>query len=142
MGGDGAGTTATPGLSAREGHAGVNSPSSPNSAIAVFLSGPSLSSLRRRSSAERVRCFSGRSSAGKDLKRCLLLVPDPSARRFIACGCYGAITFYISMSSFIVKDPGRSEKLLPRCRHPGARCVREEGFQPRAPSSLCCPGEG
>lgn len=89
---------------------------SSNSSIVVFLSGSVLFSLRCWSSLEQVCCFSGSNSAGKDLKHCLHLVPDPSAWRFIACGCYGVITFYIYMSSFNVKDPGTSYKLLPCCR--------------------------
>lgn len=142
-----AGTTATPGLSVQEGHAGVKSPYLPNSTIAVFLSGPFFFSLRRRSSLERVCCFSSSNSAGKDLKRCLHPVPDPSARRFIACGCYGAITFYIYMSSSIVKDPGTSHKLLPCCRAQQAtlRTLRARGggfIQGRRSldERLCCPG--
>lgn len=143
-----AGTTATPGLSVQEGHAGVKSPYLPNSTIAVFLSGPFFFSLRCRSSSERVCCFSSSNSAGKDLKRCLHPVPDPSAQRFIACGCYGAITFYIYMSSSIVKDPGTSHKLLPCCRARQAtrRTLRARGggfIQGRRSldERLCCPRE-
>lgn len=140
-----AGTTATPGLSAQEGHAGIKSPYSPNSTIVVFLSGPFFFSLRCRSTLERVCCFSGSNSAGKDLKHCLHLVPDPSAQLFIACGCYGVITFYIYMSSSIVKDPGTSYKLLPCCRARQATqrtlCARGGGLIQGHWSSLCCPGE-
>lgn len=96
---------------------------------------------------ERVCCFSGSNSAGKDLKHCLHLVPDPSAWRFIACGCYGVITFYIYMSSFNVKDPSTSYKLLPCCRARQTtrhtQCARggvsSKGTDSCASESLLCP---
>lgn len=96
---------------------------------------------------ERVCCFSGSNSAGKDLKHCLHLVPDPSAWRFIACGCYGVITFYIYMSSFNVKDPSTSYKLLPCCRARQTtrhtQCARggvsSKGTDSCASETLLCP---
>lgn len=119
---------------------------SSNSSIVVFLSGSVLFSLRCWGSLEQVCCFSGSNSAGKDLKHCLHLVPDPSGWRFIACGCYGVITFHIYMSSFNVKDLGTSYKLLPCCRarqttqhtQRARGGVSSKGTDSRANESLLC----